>query len=120
MEKSKVQATKDENAAEKPAVLTVQIKFNGPVEDDQLDVFTELLDEHMGHTKDVQEQRWVAKSEKPGDVGWGMGRSLVTDVERVKTYPYEDGDVEVIGPETILSADRTTIAHKGENYKAGH
>ena len=33
-------------------------------------------------------------------------------------YPHKDGAFTVIGPEAILSADRTVISYQGENYFA--
>jgi hypothetical protein len=32
------------------------------------------------------------------------------------TYPYEDGDVTVIGPEAFVSANRDVISYQGDNY----
>ena len=34
----------------------------------------------------------------------------------VKEYPYEDGDVLVLGPEVFISADLSVISYRGENY----
>lgn len=68
---------------EKPAVLTVRIIFNGPVNDGGLDHFTQLLDTELGHIRDKENQRVIAKSGKLGG-GWGYGRSMVLDVERVQ------------------------------------
>lgn len=31
-------------------------------------------------------------------------------------YPYEDGDVIVLGPEIFVSKDKSVISWKGENY----
>lgn len=42
----------------------------------------------------------------------------VTRVETVKerSYPYQDGDVIVLGPEVFASADGEAISWKGSNY----
>jgi hypothetical protein len=37
-------------------------------------------------------------------------------IEEEKTYPYESGDVIVLGPETFVSKDGKTLSYKGENY----
>jgi hypothetical protein len=34
----------------------------------------------------------------------------------MRPYPYSDGDVMVLGPETIASSDGEVISWKGENY----
>lgn len=64
------------------AVLTVRIKFNGPVNEAGLDHFAQLLDVELGHIKNVEEQRVIPKSGKLSG-GWGYGSSQVMDVERV-------------------------------------
>lgn len=62
--------------------LTVKIKFNGPVSQENMDTFTRLLDEEMAHELvGANPRRWVAKTQHRG---WGMGSSLVTEVERVR------------------------------------
>ena len=33
-----------------------------------------------------------------------------------KSYPYEDGDVTVIGPECFAAADGSVVCWRGENY----
>lgn len=32
------------------------------------------------------------------------------------TYPHESGDVTVLGPECVLSADKAVISYAGENF----
>lgn len=34
-----------------------------------------------------------------------------------RDYPYEDGNVLVLGPEVFVSADRSTICWRGVNYR---
>lgn len=72
-------AVKDEK---QPAVLDVRITFNGPVNDDGLDHFAQLLDTELGHTRDEDNQRMIAKNGRPSG-GWGYGNALVLDVQRV-------------------------------------
>ncbi|MEU5322954.1 hypothetical protein AB0G67_40320 [Streptomyces sp. NPDC021056] len=33
-----------------------------------------------------------------------------------RQYPYQDGDITVLGPETFVSNDGQTISWKGDNY----
>lgn len=65
-----------------PAVLDVRIKFNGPVNDDGLNHFTQLLDRELEHVHDEENQRVVPKNGKLVG-GWGYGRAMVLDVERI-------------------------------------
>lgn len=65
-----------------PAVLDVRITFNGPLNDDAKEHFTQLLDTELGHVRDGERQRIVAKSGKVAG-GWGYGRSMVMDVEQL-------------------------------------
>lgn len=46
-------------------------------------------------------------------------RSVVrqnTEPKTIITYPYQDGDVTVLGPEVFASADGEAISWKGSNY----
>jgi hypothetical protein len=40
----------------------------------------------------------------------------MTDTEAVRSYPYRDGDVTVLGPEIFASKGGAVISWRGENY----
>lgn len=74
--------TDDVKGQKEPAVLNLRLTFSGPVNDDGLDHFTQLLDTEIGHIRDTENQRVVAKNGTPSG-GWGYGTAMVLDVERV-------------------------------------
>lgn len=41
---------------------------------------------------------------------------LLHDIGSQPVYPYQDGDFIVLGPETFIGKDRTSITHKGEIF----
>lgn len=43
-------------------------------------------------------------------------RSILRAEDEKRQYPYEDGDVIVLGPETFTNFDREVISHKGVSY----
>lgn len=62
--------------------ITVTIGFTRDIDIGQAKTLVELLDIEMGHILNQKQEKWVTKKNQGN--GWGMGRSLVTDVKLKK------------------------------------
>ncbi|GAP46882.1 hypothetical protein [Streptomyces azureus] len=68
---------------------------------------------------DADKIQYLATAEDGAAIAYipiGNILSIVAIDKAATTYPYQDGDVTVLGPEVFASPDGETISWKGENY----